>query len=102
MCSCPAGYEGDPYTGCIADPCSQSPCGINAECSKNGRNKPRPEWGRIWNKGRVRSRCGSRNGVEVRLGKGWGLEVGVWLGVWVGLGVGEGLEVRVGVEVGVG
>jgi len=38
VCSCPAGYEGDPYTGCIADPCSQSPCGINAECSKNGRN----------------------------------------------------------------
>lgn len=36
VCSCPAGYQGDPYTGCIQDPCSQSPCGINAECSQNG------------------------------------------------------------------
>jgi hypothetical protein len=36
VCSCPPGYQGDPYTGCNADPCSQSPCGINAECSKNG------------------------------------------------------------------
>ena len=36
VCSCPPGYQGDPYTGCNADPCSQSPCGVNAECSKNG------------------------------------------------------------------
>ena len=36
VCSCPAGYEGDPYTGCTADPCSQSPCGDNAICERNG------------------------------------------------------------------
>jgi len=36
VCSCPAGYEGDPYTGCQADPCSQSPCGANAVCERNG------------------------------------------------------------------
>ena len=36
VCSCPAGYEGDPYTGCTADPCSQSPCGENAVCERNG------------------------------------------------------------------
>jgi len=36
VCSCPAGYEGDPYTGCTADPCSVNPCGANARCERSG------------------------------------------------------------------
>ena len=42
VCSCPAGYEGDPYTGCTADPCSVNPCGANARCERSGEtNSPR-------------------------------------------------------------
>ena len=31
------GYEGDGYS-CYLDPCLTNPCGINAECQRNGRN----------------------------------------------------------------
>lgn len=36
VCSCRAGYRGDPYTNCESNPCDQSPCGINAECQSTG------------------------------------------------------------------
>ena len=36
VCSCPPGYEGDPYTGCTQDPCNPSPCGENGICERNG------------------------------------------------------------------
>ena len=43
ICSCPAGYTGDPFTRCVEqpkvtpkppprDPCNPSPCGTNAAC----------------------------------------------------------------------
>ena len=28
--------QGDPFVNCVLNPCSQSPCGINADCSANG------------------------------------------------------------------
>ena len=37
VCSCPPGYEGDPYTGCTQDPCNPSPCGENGICERNGK-----------------------------------------------------------------
>ena len=29
-------FQGDPFVNCILNPCSQSPCGINADCSATG------------------------------------------------------------------
>ena len=28
--------QGDPFVNCVLNPCSQSPCGINADCSATG------------------------------------------------------------------
>lgn len=50
ICKCPPGYTGDPFVRCNADPCSQSPCGINADCESAGN----------------RAVCKCRQGYEVR------------------------------------
>jgi hypothetical protein len=36
ICRCPSGYTGDPFVRCDADPCSQNPCGANADCQSQG------------------------------------------------------------------
>ena len=36
MCKCRPNYEGDPFVQCNLNPCQQSPCGVNAECSATG------------------------------------------------------------------
>ena len=37
VCKCKPSYTGDPYTNCLFDPCSSSPCGQGAICENNGR-----------------------------------------------------------------
>ena len=32
------GYVGDPFVNCQLEPCSQDPCGTNAECESQGRS----------------------------------------------------------------
>ena len=32
------GYIGDPFVNCQLEPCSQDPCGTNAECESQGRS----------------------------------------------------------------
>ena len=34
---CNIGYVGDPFVGCNLEPCSQDPCGVQAECDSRGR-----------------------------------------------------------------
>ena len=33
---CRPNYEGDPFVNCVLNPCLTSPCGINADCERNG------------------------------------------------------------------
>ena len=37
MCTCRANTFGDPYSNCEVNPCTQNPCGINAECENTGK-----------------------------------------------------------------
>ena len=32
------GYVGDPFVNCQLEPCSQDPCGANADCNSRGRS----------------------------------------------------------------
>ena len=43
-------WKGDPFVRCNADPCSQNPCGVNADCESTG----------------SRAVCKCRKGYEVR------------------------------------
>ena len=59
ICRCPAGYTGDPFVRCDADPCSQNPCGANADCQSQGN----------------RAVCRCRQGYEVSSAPPGGYEV---------------------------
>ena len=50
ICRCLPGYTGDPFQRCNADPCSENPCGVNADCESAGN----------------RAVCKCRQGYEVR------------------------------------
>ena len=37
VCKCRPNYVGDPFSECRLEPCSTSPCGVNADCTASGR-----------------------------------------------------------------
>ena len=60
ICKCPPGYTGDPFVRCNADPCSENPCGVNADCTSTGN----------------RAVCKCRQGYEVCKSKSFQLSFG--------------------------